>query len=86
MLFHLYKFVSFVYIFLNYNIFNLGAAGGLTKLLKMPACNLLVLGAKKTTLSGFSQVSSLPHTGFIYYADIVQEAPAVRKLLSQYQN
>lgn len=30
----------------------LGIAGGLTKLSKMPACNVLVLGAKKKTLSG----------------------------------
>ncbi|XP_034942090.1 U4/U6 small nuclear ribonucleoprotein Prp31 [Chelonus insularis] len=53
----------------------MGVAGGLTKLSKMPACNLLVLGSQKTTLSGFSQTSTLPHTGFIYYCDIVQDAP-----------
>lgn len=54
-----------------------GVAGGLTKLSKMPACNLLVLGSQKTTLSGFSQVTTLPHTGFIYYSEIVQETPPV---------
>lgn len=43
----------------------------------MPASNLLVLGSQKTTLSGFSQVTTLPHTGFIYYSDIVQETPPV---------
>lgn len=43
----------------------------------MPACNVLVLGSQKTTLSGFSQVATLPHTGFIYYSDIVQETPPV---------
>jgi len=59
------------------NFFNSGVAGGLTKLSKMPACNLLVLGSQKTTLSGFSQVTTLPHTGFIYYSDIVQETPPV---------
>lgn len=53
----------------------MGVAGGLTKLSKMPACNVLVLGSQKTTLSGFSQVTTLPHTGFIYYSDIVQETP-----------
>lgn len=30
----------------------LGIAGGLSKLSKMPACNLLVLGSQKKTLSG----------------------------------
>ncbi|CAG5090934.1 Similar to prpf31: U4/U6 small nuclear ribonucleoprotein Prp31 (Xenopus tropicalis) [Cotesia congregata] len=53
----------------------MGVAGGLTKLSKMPSCNLLVLGAQKTTLSGFSQTTALPHTGFIFYSEIVQEAP-----------
>lgn len=54
-----------------------GVAGGLTKLCKMPACNVLVLGSQKTTLSGFSQVTTLPHTGFIYYSEIVQDTPPV---------
>ncbi|PNF40886.1 U4/U6 small nuclear ribonucleoprotein Prp31 [Cryptotermes secundus] len=53
----------------------MGVAGGLTKLSKMPACNVMVLGAQKKTLSGFSQVTMLPHTGFIYYSDIVQDTP-----------
>ncbi|XP_058800288.1 U4/U6 small nuclear ribonucleoprotein Prp31 [Phymastichus coffea] len=53
----------------------MGVAGGLTKLSKMPSCNILLLGARKTTLSGFSQVTALPHTGFIYYSKIVQDAP-----------
>ncbi|CAG2066669.1 unnamed protein product, partial [Timema podura] len=53
----------------------MGVAGGLTKLSKMAACNVLILGAQKKTLSGFSQVSMLPHTGFIYYSEIVQDTP-----------
>ncbi|OXU19250.1 hypothetical protein TSAR_014024 [Trichomalopsis sarcophagae] len=53
----------------------MGVAGGLTKLSKMPACNILLLGTKKTTLSGFSQTAALPHTGFIYYSKIVQDTP-----------
>lgn len=53
----------------------MGVAGGLTKLSKIPACNVMVLGAQKRTLSGFSQVTMLPHTGFIYYSDIVQDTP-----------
>ncbi len=50
----------------------LGIAGGLTVLSKMPACNILLLGAQKKTLSGFSSTSILPHTGFIYFSEIVQ--------------
>lgn len=30
----------------------LGVAGGLTKLSKIPACNVVVLGAQKKTLAG----------------------------------
>ncbi|XP_063620104.1 U4/U6 small nuclear ribonucleoprotein Prp31 [Cydia splendana] len=51
----------------------LGVAGGLSKLSKMPACNVLPLGQQKKTLSGFSQAASLPHTGFIYFSQIVQD-------------
>lgn len=53
----------------------LGIAGGLSKLSKMPACNVLTLGQQKRTLSGFSQAASLPHTGFIYFSQIVQDTP-----------
>lgn len=54
-----------------------GVAGGLTKLAKMPACNVLIVGSQNKILSGFSTVSALPHTGFIYYSDIVQDTPPV---------
>ena len=53
----------------------MGAAGGLTALSKMPANNIALLGQQKKTLSGFSQNSTLPHTGFIYYSAIVQDLP-----------
>lgn len=53
----------------------MGVAGGLTPLSKMPACNVLVLGAQKKTLSGFSTTAIMPHTGFIYYSEIVQKTP-----------
>jgi len=54
-----------------------GVAGGLVNLSKMPACNIMLLGSQKKTLSGFSTVSStvLPHTGFIYYSETVQALP-----------
>ena len=54
----------------------MGIAGGLTNLSKMPACNILLLGQQKKTLSGFSTVQVLPHTGYIYYCEVVQKVPA----------
>ncbi|MGH0155212.1 UNVERIFIED_CONTAM: hypothetical protein FKN15_035024 [Acipenser sinensis] len=53
----------------------MGVAGGLTNLSKMPACNLMLLGAQRRSLSGFSTTSLLPHTGYIYHSDIVQALP-----------
>ncbi|XP_013402804.1 U4/U6 small nuclear ribonucleoprotein Prp31-like [Lingula anatina] len=53
----------------------LGVAGGLTNLSKMPSCNVLVLGAQKRTLSGFSTTAIMPHTGYIYYCELVQNTP-----------
>ncbi|CAI9718804.1 Hypothetical predicted protein [Octopus vulgaris] len=53
----------------------MGVAGGLTNLSKMPACNLLVLGAQKKTLSGFSTAAIMPHTGFIYQCEICTKTP-----------
>lgn len=54
----------------------MGVAGGLTNLSKMPACNILVLGSQKKTLSGFSTTAILPNTGFVYYCEIVQGTPS----------
>ncbi|KAI5701123.1 U4/U6 small nuclear ribonucleoprotein Prp31 [Diaphorina citri] len=54
----------------------MGVAGGLSRLSKMPACNILLQGAQKKLLSGFSQTSVLPHTGFVYYSSLVQDYPA----------
>jgi len=53
----------------------MGAAGGLTNLSKMPACNILLLGAHKRALSGFSTKIVMPHVGFIYNCEIVQKTP-----------
>ncbi|KAK7111722.1 U4/U6 small nuclear ribonucleoprotein Prp31-like [Littorina saxatilis] len=53
----------------------MGVAGGLTNLSKMPACNIMLLGAQKRALSGFSTTAILPHTGFIYNSDTVQKMP-----------
>ncbi|KAG7270141.1 hypothetical protein CRUP_027211 [Coryphaenoides rupestris] len=53
----------------------MGIAGGLINLAKMPACNLMLLGAQRRTLAGFSSTSLLPHTGYIYHCDVVQSLP-----------
>ena len=53
----------------------MGTAGGLTNLSKMPACNVLLLGSQKKTLSGFSSTNILPHTGFIYNCELIQKMP-----------
>eukprot|EP00041_Stephanoeca_diplocostata_P009519 m.146759 g.146759 ORF g.146759 m.146759 type:complete len:364 (+) comp17775_c0_seq2:133-1224(+) len=55
----------------------LGVAGGLTNLSKMPACNIQLLGSAKRSLAGFSAAAMLPHTGFVYYCEIVQKQPPV---------
>jgi U4/U6 small nuclear ribonucleoprotein PRP31 len=62
----------------------MGVAGGLTNLSKMPACNILVLGAQRKVLAGFSTASVLPHTGFVYYCELVQSTPEdIRKKASR---
>ena len=69
-------YLQCTYILLHVYVY-VGHAGGLTALSKMPACNIQVLGAQKRTLAGFSSAAILPHTGFIYYSDIVQMTPEV---------
>jgi len=65
-----------------------GVAGGLEKLAVIPACNLITLGQdKRRDLGGFGRVAQMPHTGILYFADLVQAAPAplrrkVLKILS----
>ena len=44
----------------------------------MPANHVALLGQQKKVLAGYSQSSTLPHTGFIYYSDLVQKLPPVR--------
>uniref|UniRef100_G3W4Z8 U4/U6 small nuclear ribonucleoprotein Prp31 n=1 Tax=Sarcophilus harrisii TaxID=9305 RepID=G3W4Z8_SARHA len=53
-----------------------GVAGGLTNLSKMPACNIMLLGAQRKTPPGFPPTRA-PH-GYIYHSDIVQSLPPVR--------
>ncbi|TKR92086.1 hypothetical protein L596_006802 [Steinernema carpocapsae] len=50
-------------------------AGGLAPLARLPACNVLVLGAQKRNLQGFSMANTEPHCGLVYYHSIVQSLP-----------
>ncbi|OZJ05704.1 hypothetical protein BZG36_01452 [Bifiguratus adelaidae] len=51
------------------------AAGGVTGLSKMPACNVQVLGSSRKGNAGFSTVSLYRHAGYIFQADLVVSAP-----------
>jgi len=53
----------------------LGAAGGLRNLSKMPANNISLLGQTKRASSGFKISTQLPHTGFVYFSQLVQDVP-----------
>uniref|UniRef100_A0AC35TMM3 U4/U6 small nuclear ribonucleoprotein Prp31 n=1 Tax=Rhabditophanes sp. KR3021 TaxID=114890 RepID=A0AC35TMM3_9BILA len=50
-------------------------AGSLNALVRMPACNVLVLGQQRKNLIGLSTASTQRNTGFIYYHPIVQSLP-----------
>ena len=52
-----------------------GMAGGLEKLAHVPACNLTVMGQEKRHLAGFGMTAGLPHTGVLYFSDLVQGSP-----------
>jgi U4/U6 small nuclear ribonucleoprotein PRP31 len=61
----------------------MGVAGGLTAMSKMPACNILLLGSQKKVSAGFSAANTLPHTGHIFYSELVQsQPPEVRGLIT----
>lgn len=53
----------------------MGVAGGLPNLAGMPAANVLLLGAKKKNLAGFSAATTNQHAGFILNSEIVQSTP-----------
>ncbi|CAD6242538.1 unnamed protein product [Miscanthus lutarioriparius] len=50
-------------------------AGGLGALAKMPTCNVLLLGAKKTNLSGFSTASMQSLIGYLEQTEVFQSTP-----------
>jgi U4/U6 small nuclear ribonucleoprotein PRP31 len=53
----------------------MGMAGGLMALSRIPACNIQVMGQERRHMSGFSNISAMPHMGIIQYCDIVQDSP-----------
>jgi U4/U6 small nuclear ribonucleoprotein PRP31 len=53
----------------------MGIAGGLTALSKIPACNILVLGAEKKANTGLSSISMARHAGYVYFCDLVFSLP-----------
>ncbi|CAN6246238.1 unnamed protein product [Urochloa humidicola] len=53
----------------------MGTAGGLGALAKMPACNVLILGAKKKNLSGFSTAVSQSRVGYLEQTEVFQSTP-----------
>jgi U4/U6 small nuclear ribonucleoprotein PRP31 len=53
----------------------IAAAGGVTELAKMPACNIQVLGAHRKALHGLSTATVKIHRGFIAECEFVHVAP-----------
>ena len=51
-----------------------GQVGGLKALAAMPACNVMLVGQQKQVFEGFG-LSTPRHTGILYQADLVQDAP-----------
>ncbi|RZC81874.1 hypothetical protein C5167_044452 [Papaver somniferum] len=53
----------------------IGSAGGLSKLVNMPSCNLQSLGAKREILAGFSNANSRSRFGYFEQTEIFQTTP-----------
>ncbi len=53
----------------------MGIAGGLVALSRIPACNLIVLGASKKANLGLSRVYMGQHAGVVYQCDAVSNSP-----------
>jgi len=52
------------------------AAGGVSQLANMPACNIQVLGSQRKSLYGMSSASAGLHRGFVAECDLVKNAPS----------
>ena len=48
------------------------AAGGITELSKIPACNILVIGSEKRALNGMSAANAGIHRGFLNDLEMVK--------------
>jgi U4/U6 small nuclear ribonucleoprotein PRP31 len=53
----------------------LGLAGGLTSFTKIPACNVMLLGASRKVPTGLSTAFSGRHLGFINQAPLIADTP-----------
>ncbi|KAI8807371.1 Nop domain-containing protein [Cladochytrium replicatum] len=53
----------------------LGVAGGLAAFLKIPACNVLVLGQQRKISSGLSIIGQKKHMGLVYNCTVVVRTP-----------
>ncbi|KAF8775891.1 hypothetical protein HU200_004025 [Digitaria exilis] len=53
----------------------IGTAGGLGALAKMPACNVMLLGAKKKNMSGFSTAAVQSRVGYLEETEVFQSTP-----------
>ena len=51
------------------------AAGGIQELSRIPACNILVLGAEKRALNGLSAATAGIHRGYLNELEMVKNAP-----------
>jgi U4/U6 small nuclear ribonucleoprotein PRP31 len=59
----------------------IAAAGGLKALAKIPACNVMLLGAPKRQLGGFSSAHSRRcMNGYIHESDIIKKTPPAHQL------
>lgn len=58
----------------------IAAAGGLSELARMPACNIQVMGSQKKSLLGQSRVGKHLHHGFFGELPIVEQAPEEFKI------
>ncbi|TKW41405.1 hypothetical protein SEVIR_1G312900v4 [Setaria viridis] len=62
----------------------MGTAGGLEALAKMPDCNVLLLGAKKKNMSGFSTAAAQSRVGYLEQTEVVQStSPPLRSQSSR---
>lgn len=51
------------------------AAGGIQELGKMPASNIIVMGAEKRALNGLSAATAGIHRGYLNELEMVKQAP-----------